>query len=294
MRLKDKVTIVTGASQGIGAETARVFAAEGAQVVIGARNTDKLNGVKERIESESSEVVAVTTDVRHEDDIARLVETTKRQFGRVDVLVNNAGIGVWQAIEEIKMSDYERQIDTNLRGLILGCRCVTPLMKEAGHGSIINVSSVHGVSGYPMNSVYAATKGGIIACTRALAAELASHYIRVNTISPGAIYLGDEPEATLAKLKPEHRDEYRRRFADQADPVHYFFQPLELVGRPVDIAYCAVYLASDESRFLTGQNIVVDGGLTTYMAQLGCPEARQKCESLKQEMQQWIAEHKQD
>ncbi|MBT6144987.1 MAG: SDR family oxidoreductase, partial [Gemmatimonadetes bacterium] len=164
--------------------------------------------------------------------------------------------------------------------------------KARGGGSIINISSVHGIQGGEVNTVYAATKGGIIGVTQALATELAPFSIRANTISPGAINVGHSLESCLEKIQSEHHEEFLRLFGDRYDPVHRYFQPLETIGLPQDIAWCAVYLASEESRFVTGQNIAVDGGVTTYLSGGPLESSRsQKRDALRQELQEWIAAH---
>jgi NAD(P)-dependent dehydrogenase (short-subunit alcohol dehydrogenase family) len=290
MRLFNKVAIITGGGQGIGRTTARIFAGEGAKVVIAARSVDRLQKVQGEIEAAGGEVLAVPTDVGCQGDMQRLVQATQERFGGLDVLVNNAGIGLGKPVDEVDMADYDRLMDTNLKGMYLGCHFSVPLLKERG-GAIINISSVHGVDGSPQNTVYAATKGGIIGCTRALAAELAPYRIRVNTISPGAIWLERYADGTRDRVKPEYRAEFERRFGEQLRDNHRYFQPLETVGETDDIAWCAVYLAANESRFVTGQNIVVDGGLTTYLSPYAREGSREKLEQSAREVSDWIEEH---
>jgi NAD(P)-dependent dehydrogenase (short-subunit alcohol dehydrogenase family) len=290
MRLKDKVALVTGAGQGIGRGIARMFAQEGARLVLAARSQDKLARLETELVAAGTPVLAQATDVGVREQMEQLFAAAAERFGRLDVLVNNAGVGLGTPVDRVRDEDYDRVINTNLRGMHLGCHLAVPLMRRVGKGSIINISSVHGVEGSPGNTVYAATKGGIIGATRALAAELAPDFIRVNVISPGAIYLGGEqgygPPAGLA---PEAQEEYRRRWGDENRVVHRYYQPLEVVGEPVDIAYLAVYLATDESRFVTGQDITVDGGLTTYLADFPRPDLREKRDRDREEMRRFAA-----
>jgi NAD(P)-dependent dehydrogenase (short-subunit alcohol dehydrogenase family) len=292
MRLQDRIALVTGGGQGIGRAIARVFAREGARVAIAARTAEKLAKVQGEIEALGAEVLAVPTDVGRDEDMGRLFTAVQDRFGGLDVLVNNAGVGLGAPVDQVDMKDYHRLMDTNVKGMYLGCKLGVPMMKAAGQGSIVNISSVHGVDGSPMNTVYAATKGGIIGCTRALAAELAPFKIRVNTISPGAIWLERDIDAWLAPLKPEYRQEAVRLFGEKLRDNHRYFQPLQVVGETDDIAYCALYLASEESRFVTGQNIVVDGGLTTYLSGYAKEGAREAVRASDQEMRAWFEAHK--
>ena len=289
MRLEDKTAIITGGGQGIGRGIALLFAEHGAKVAIAARSVDKLERVTSEVEEIGGEVLAVPTDVGARDQMEALFAATVERFGGLDILVNNAGVGLIAPVDEVKDEDYDRLMDANLRGMHLGCQLAVPLMKERGRGSIINMASVHGVEGCPDNTVYATTKGGIIGGTRALAAELAPHHIRVNVISPGAIYLGGDRDLVPAELKPEARAEFVERFGDESQIVHWSFQPLEMIGVPIDIAYLAVYLASDEARFVTGQEITVDGGLTTYMAKHPRDDLRERRDQAFREMEEFIA-----
>lgn len=292
MRLKDKVAIVTGGGQGIGQGIALMFAREGARIAIAQRTEAKLEQTKEQIEAMGGEVLAMPVDVGKDEEVKRLIDATRERYGGLDVLVNNAGIGLRTPIDETDMADYDRVLDTNLKGMYLGCHHGVPLMKERGKGSIINISSVHGVDGAPRNTAYAATKGGIIGCTRALAAELAPFYIRANAISPGAIRVRDRMTWMLSRIKEEFHEEFRQRFGERVAEGSRYYQPLEITGTPEDIAYCAVYLASDESRFVTGQNIVVDGGLTTYLAGHASESAQRRAAgSAREEIMSWIEAH---
>jgi NAD(P)-dependent dehydrogenase (short-subunit alcohol dehydrogenase family) len=292
MRLDGKVAVVTGGGQGIGRATAKAFADEGAKVVIAARTPSKLEHVKSEILARGGDVLAVPTDVGQAADITRLIEATNDRFGRLDVLVNNAGIGRRAPVDDVDMADYDLQMNTNLKGMYLGVRAGVPLMKAVGSGSIINVASVHGVNGEPTASIYAATKGGMLAGTRSMAAELAPHNIRVNAISPGAIWLESYEEAQLEQIAEDARDSFKNIFSDEMKVGHKHAQPIQCVGMPVAIALCAVYLASDESRFLTGQNIVVDGGLTTYLSLYGMDGARDAKEASEKKIRSWVDDHR--
>ena len=293
MRLQDKVAVITGGGQGIGRATARLFAAQGARVVIGARTEAKLAAVKAEIEAAGGQVEAVPTDVRKANQVQALINAAQAHYGGLDILVNNAGIGLHQPVDEADMEDYGRLLDTNLRGMYLGCKYAVPLLKERGRGAVINIASVHGVNGSPENSVYAATKGGIIGCTQSLAAELVSFQIRVNTVSPGAIWLEMYEEDQMKQVAEEDQAAFGERFGGQMRDNHRFFQPLEQVGTTDDIAYCVLYLASDEARFVTGQNIVVDGGLTTYLSPYAPEGAREKSAASQQEMEDWLKTRRQ-
>jgi NAD(P)-dependent dehydrogenase (short-subunit alcohol dehydrogenase family) len=293
MRLKDKIVIITGGGQGIGRGIALLFAQQGARLAIAARTAAKLETVMNEVEALGAEVLAVPTDVGVRDQMENLFAATRERFGGLDVLVNNAGVGMGAPVDQVKDEDFDRLMNTNLRGMHLGCHFGVPMMRERGKGSIVNISSVHGVEGSPGNTTYAMTKGGIIGGTRALAAELAPDYIRVNVISPGAIHLGDDRQYSGPKdLKPEAREEFSRRFGSHGAVHHRFFQPLEMVGKPIDIAYLAVYLASDESQFVTGQEITVDGGLTTFMAKCPRDDLREKQEKTNREMNEFIEANK--
>jgi NAD(P)-dependent dehydrogenase (short-subunit alcohol dehydrogenase family) len=294
MRLKDKIAIITGGGQGIGRGIALQFAREGARLTIAQRTAEKLEQTQADLEALGAEVLAIETDVGKPDDVQRMVDATRERFGGLDVLVNNAGVGLGVPVDEVEMEDYTRLMDTNLKGMYWSCHCGVPLLKERGSGSIINISSVHGVNGYPLNTVYAATKGGIIGCTRALAAELAPFAIRVNTISPGAIQLGDPLTRMTQRVKEEHREEFVRLFKDKIGTPRKYYQPLEMIGLPEDIAYCAVYLASEEAHFVTGQNITVDGGLTTRLSPFASEAAHANVGTTWDEIRDWIKAHRAD
>ena len=294
MRLKDKIAIVTGGGRGIGEGITRMFAKEGAKVTVAARTVEAIEGVAQTIRDEGGEAIAVQTDVSKPDEIRRMVERTVAHFGALHVLVNNAG-GAFSShrdLDQVSEEDYDQVLDTNLKGTWMGCHYAVPEMKKAGGGSIISIASVHGVAGAPRWSAYAMSKGGIIAGTRSLAVELAPLNIRVNVVSPGAIATRDPARWVVERLGERYREPFLERFGDRMGRARALFQPLRIIGRPEDIAYCAVYLASDESRFVTGANCMVDGGLTARMAEhTGVPpEEREEARAVRQEIRQWIEE----
>ncbi len=288
MKLDSKVAIVTGGGRGIGRGIARRFAAEGAKVVLAARTQEEIDSVAREIGADGGTAVPVATDVSVTDDLKRMVETAVERFGRLDILVNNAGIGWWgyriddEGVEEA----YDRLMGINLRSVFMGSHFAVPHMKRAGGGSIINIASVHAWATSTTGSAYAASKGGMVAGTRGLALELAPMMIRVNVISPGAIQIRDPADAIAQRFGEARRAEFLERFADVETARRKAAQALPLIGRPEDIAYCALYLASDEARFVTGANITVDGGMTAQLDHetQGPPELQEKI----QEMQRWF------
>lgn len=288
MRLESKVAIITGGGRGIGRGIARMFAKEGAKVVLAARTESQLSGVVQEIEDAGGTAAAVVTDVSATQDVERMVAFAVERFGTLDILVNNAGIGWWgYHIDDEEVEEaYDRLMATNLRGVWMATHYAVPHMKKAGAGSIINIASVHAWATFPTGSAYAASKGGMVAGTRGLALELASFMIRVNVISPGAIHIG-KPEDYITREFGEARTaEFRERFGDVFEARKKSAQALPLIGQPEDIAYCAVYLASDEARFVTGTNITVDGGMTAQLAHgkdVG-PELSEK----ERQMKEWF------
>jgi len=270
MRLKDKVAIITGASKGLGAEMAKMFAREGAAVVGVARSIDRLEKLKEQIESDGGRALVFKVDVRNREDLKKMADETYKNFGKIDILVNNAGYLIYgypiddprEKAEEI----FRTIMDTNFRGYWYSIRYVVPYMKKNNAGSIINISSVRGHNGIPNQSPYCAAKGAINMLTRSLAVELAPSKIRVNNISPGAIQVDNEHWVNTLYGKEAH-ETYFKRFSKVHDLSMRLNQPLHTIGRPSDIGYAAIYLASDEARFVTGTDLIVDGGETTVLAE---------------------------
>jgi 3-oxoacyl-[acyl-carrier protein] reductase len=244
--LKDKVAVVTGASKGIGAAIAKRFAAEGAKVVVNyASSRSGAEKVVNEIEAAGGKAVAVQGDVAKVKDVERLFAETQKAFGPVDVLVNNAGVYEFRPLEQVDEPHYRRIFDTNVFGLLLTTQHATKLMNGEG-GSIINISSIAAKTPPPAGSVYSATKGAVDVITRSLALELAPRKIRVNSLSPGFT----ETEGVEASGMD---DSVKQGIVSRT--------PLARAGSPEDIAKAAVFLASNESGWITGEEILVGGGL---------------------------------
>jgi 3-oxoacyl-[acyl-carrier protein] reductase len=246
--LEGKVAVVTGASKGIGAAVARALAEAGASVVVNyASSRAGADAVVADIERKGGRAVAVKADMSKPADVTRLFDETKREFGRLDVLVNNAGIYKFDAIEDVSEREFHRQFDTNVLGPIIATQQAVKLIGAEG-GSIINISSVASLYPVPMAVVYSATKGAVDAATRVLAKELGPRKIRVNTIAPGGVETEGLHAAGIAGSDME-----REMVAKVA---------LGRLGQPDDIARVAVFLASPESGWITGERISVSGGFS--------------------------------
>jgi 3-oxoacyl-[acyl-carrier protein] reductase len=239
-RLDGRVALVTGGSRGIGAAIARELARAGARVAVNYR------AGREPAEELAGEVggIAVAADVADAADVAGLVEAVERGLGEIDLLVNNAGITRDTLIARMTDDDWAQVIDTNLRGAFLTCRAVSRKMLRRRAGAIVNISSVVGVHGNPGQANYAASKAGIIGMTKALARELGSRSVRANAVAPG--YVATE----LTDALPE-----------DAKQAILAGTPLGRLGRPEDVAGAVRFLCSDEAAFVTGEVLLVDGGL---------------------------------
>jgi 3-oxoacyl-[acyl-carrier protein] reductase len=246
-RLAGKTAIVTGASKGIGAGIAKALAAEGAAVVVNfASSKAGAEKVVAEIRDKGGEAIAVQGDVASAADIKRLFAEAKEAFGRLDILVNNAGVYNLLPLEALSESDFHRHFDTNVLGLLLATREAVKYFGDQG-GSVINIGSAV-TELYPPNSVvYTATKGAVDAATRVLAKELGPKKIRVNSINPGVVDTEGTQSAGFIG------SEFEKQFIE--------LTPLGRIGQPDDIAPVAVFLASDDSRWLTGDTLVVSGGL---------------------------------
>ena len=258
-RLEGKVAVVTGGNSGMGSSTVELFVAAGARVAIAARSEDLGQALADRL---GERAIFKRTDVSVDSDVKALIETTVEKWGRVDVLFNNAGIGqAYVDVEEFNTEDFHRIMMTNLGSCFMGIKYVAPIMKQQGGGSIINNGSTAGVTTDGSGPVYAATKAGVIQLTKVWATELAGHGIRVNCISPGAIvtpiFWGGHQ--TQSAEENELRTKRLTEYFETTLPLHR-------AGMPEDIAYAALYFASDESRHTTGHNLMVDAGITVRMA----------------------------
>ena len=246
-RLKNKVAVVTGASKGIGAGIAKALAAEGASVVVNyASSKEGADRVVAEIAEKGGKAVAVQGDVAKSSDVQRIFAETKKAFGRLDVLVNNAGVYQFAPLAEITEEQFHRQFNTNVLGLILATQEAAKFFGAEG-GSIINIGSTASQITPPTTAVYTATKGAVDAVTHVLAKELGPQKIRVNSINPGMVET--EGVHTLGILGTD----FQKQFEAQT--------PLGRIGQPTDIGPIAVFLASSDSGWLTGETLLASGGL---------------------------------
>jgi NAD(P)-dependent dehydrogenase (short-subunit alcohol dehydrogenase family) len=251
--LDGKVAIVTGGTSGIGEGVAKAFVREGAKVVIAARREEEGRALERQ-----TGVRFVRTDVANEADVKAMIDRTLQWFGRLDCLVNNAGIpSPMISITEIDVATIDQVLAVNVRGVVLGIKHAAPVMIGQGSGSIINVGSVAGIRGGISAHIYSASKGAVQALTRSAAAELGEKGIRVNCISPGAIVTGIFGKN--AGLEGSKADEVAGVVKEDFATI----QPIPRPGLPGDIAQAAVFLASDGSGFVNGQDIAIDGGMTS-------------------------------
>ena len=251
MRLKEKVALVTGAADGIGAATAELFAEQGAAVVIGDLDAAAGAAVRDRIRAAGGRAEFVRADISREPDAAALAAAADQAFGRLDVLVNNAATFVLKGIDATP-EDWRRSLDTNVIGTALVTRAATPLMSRGGGGAIVNLASISSLVAQPQFVTYSATKAAILQMTRNLALDLAPHGIRVNCVCPGTI---------LTRASRDHMERTGQRLDDflaTEGPKHL----LNRVGTPREVAFAILFLASDEASFITGTHLMVDGGYT--------------------------------
>jgi NAD(P)-dependent dehydrogenase (short-subunit alcohol dehydrogenase family) len=252
-RLAGKVAIVTGGGTGIGRAIALGLAQEGAKVALVGRRKDKLEEAAAEIRNGSGEVIAITADITQSADTKDAVAQVEKQFGKLNVLVNNAGALSVSTIESISEDDWDRIISTNLKGPFLMSRAALPAMRRAGGGSIVNIGSVLGLVAVKDRAAYCASKGGVTLLTKAMALDHAHDHIRVNCICPSVV------ETDLIRDLFATSEEGRK-----AKQARIATIPIGRFGQPQDVAGLAVFLASDESSWMTGTAIPLDGGLTAY------------------------------
>jgi len=252
MRLKDKIALITGVGSGQGRAAAMLFAREGAKIAGCDWKPEDGQETVEQVKRAGGEMVFVRADVSSAKDCENTVQAAIRAYGRIDILYNNAGVGFSSPLAmgdilHTPEDDWDRVLAINLKSMYLMCKFTIPEMIKTGGGSIVNTASIAAMVGSPSAHAYTASKGGMIALARALAVQFGPQKIRVNTICPGAI---DTP--MIAPVVDPIRDSGRLLINS----------PIRRMGVPEDIANCALYLASDESSFVTGTTFVVDGGVT--------------------------------
>ena len=247
MRLENKVALISGGARGMGAVEAKLFAQEGAKVIIGDMLEDEGRKVEAEINEAGGVCVFVVLDVSDEDAWRKAVNEAVSRYGKLDILVNNAGIYRGHTVEETTSDEWDQVMDINAKGVFLGTKHAIPAMRDAGGGSIVNISSVAGLTGSKVTSAYNASKGAVRLLTKSTAIQYASDGIRSNSVHPGTI----ETPMTEGFLA----DDTARQ--DRMDRT-----PIGRLGRPEDVAYGALYLASDEASFVTGSELVIDGGRT--------------------------------
>ncbi len=246
MRLEGKVALISGGARGMGAAEARMFASEGASVVIGDVLEDEGRRVAAEIGEAGGQALFVALDVTSESQWRDAIDAAVSSFGRLDVLVNNAGIGGGGNVEETTEADWDRTMDINAKGVFLGTKTAIPAMRRSGGGSIINISSQLGIVGVDNSSPqYQASKGAVRLLTKSTAIQYAREGIRANSVHPGPIVT---PMTEAGRADQDRYDLTVSRI------------PLGRYGEPEDVAYGVLFLASDESSFMTGSELVIDGG----------------------------------
>ncbi|MCM3630707.1 glucose 1-dehydrogenase [Paenibacillus glycanilyticus] len=244
MKFDGKVVVITGAGKGIGAALAAAYAAEGASVAALERDRDLAEQTVSRITEAGGQAVAFTVDISRPEEIEAAFAAIEELFGRIDVLINNAGLGKWKSPYDLGLDEWDYVLNTNLKGTFLCAREAAKRMRDNGGGAIVNLASTRALMSEPNSEAYAASKGGIVALTHALAVSLGPDHVRVNAISPGWIENGD-----YDALRPEDHTQH----------------PAGRVGKPDDITRACFYLTDPANDFVTGINLVVDGGMTRKM-----------------------------
>lgn len=250
MRLKDKVVIITGAGSGIGKETAILFAREGASVIVNDLNNEAGQSTVDVIRMNDGSALFIEGNVTKVDDVKYLVDEVMKKFNRIDILFNNAGISGVGQLHKVEQETWNNVINVNVNGVFLVSKYVIPHMIEQRSGAIINMSSCIAEIGLADRASYAASKGAILSLTKSMQVDYAKYNLRINALMPGTIYTpfvekyiseSANPDATIASIK-------KRQLSDE-------------LGKSIDVAYAALYLASDESRFMMGSPLYIDGGV---------------------------------
>lgn len=255
MEWSEQVAIVTGAGSGIGRAIAERFAAQGVSVVIADINEQTGTAAADALATAGARAHFSRTDVSQPDEMERLVTTTVKRFGRLDIMVNNAGVNFVKPFLETSVADWQRVINIDLQGTFLGCKfAVQQFVAQGDGGCIVNISSVHSVATLPGAAPYAAAKGGVTQLTRALAIELGAHRIRVNAVCPGLINTRIWQDIKAS--------------SSQGDAIKAYWQrgiPLRREGEPEEIAQLVTWICSDQASYVTGANLMIDGGMTAML-----------------------------
>jgi len=242
MKLQNKVAVITGGASGIGAATARLFVQEGAKVVLVDLNEEKGKAFEAELKEQNAEALFVKANITSEEEVQNIYKETIAAFGRVDIVFNNAGIGRVTPTEELEYAEWRNTVNVDLDGVFLVARDAIREMLKSGGGTIVNTASMYGWVGSPGSAAYNAAKGGVINLTRSLALEYATKNIRVNALAPGFIDTPIIPEESKEILKT--------------------MTPMQRLGQSEEMAKAVLFLASDDSSFMTGNVLTVDGGYT--------------------------------
>lgn len=242
MKLQNKVAVITGGASGIGAATARLFVQEGAKVVLVDLNEEKGKAFEAELKAQNAEALFVKANITSEEEVQNIFKETIAAFGKVDVVFNNAGIGRVTPTEELEYAEWRNTVNVDLDGVFLVARDAIREMLKSGGGTIVNTASMYGLVGSPGSAAYNAAKGGVINLTRSLALEYATKNIRINALAPGFIDTPIIPEESKEVLKT--------------------MTPMQRLGQAEEMAKAVLFMASDDSSFMTGNVLTVDGGYT--------------------------------